>query len=742
MGMLENGTFFVQNIEDIKNAQKEKDNIKCLQINETIEEIPSGAFEKFDALEKLIPHNKLRVIGESAFRFCKKLQHLGDLSSIETVGDHAFNNCVCIESVSLTNAVEIGKYAFVCCEKIKSINAPRAREIGKNAFNGCGDVDSSKVFCPYASTLKDAFHGDLFSVLRENESKTYRKRFKLFLINFWECALRVESYNRFNEAQPQDVLHAELSKDIEKIANNYTRRNEKKGAKYLQGGEILNMIHGPILRETAEGEGESESKFDVGEESVWVIPIKAYNEVVRWLRTIGTVERLISEKDLDFAQAAGERAFENKYEGPSTGAKELQRVPVRLRNQLTSWQRDGVAFCVDRDGRCLLGDEVSCRIDYEMRGGGRSLYLYISKAEEPTHISFLPFISILKMGLGKTIQSIASMSAFKEDWPLLIICPAVATTNWKAELLKWLKENKNSKKDDGTLVLNDHNIVMLTNWNDSIATQIEAKDKEKVFIASYERATKLVGENKLQAGMFKAVIIDESHNLKSGRAKRTQAISKIATEAKRKLLLSGTPALSDPKELRSQISLLEANKNEIGNSSFIKYIDDGSKNEDDLGKLLNASEFGTKLNMLMKRRLKDDVTNLTPKTREFVLVDTGCKDIESRAQSFLKTSKGRLASIMREAAEYDDNEIACNEFEGSPLVDMRLKTGMAKVPRVLEELNGFINNEDNKEMKLCIFARHKAVLNALEASGESLTMDSLTKCLKLRFSDSFLNSFL
>jgi len=358
MGWLENGTFLVQQIEDFAEAKKNKKNIKRLQISETIESIPAKAFDNFDALEELIPHSKLRAIEESAFECCKKLRRLGHLSSIEFVGDYAFKFCECIESVSLENASYIGKCAFVCCKKINSIYAPKAEIIGKYAFNGCMNVDPLRVCCPYAGTIKNAFDEavseKVINILRENERKTYRKKFKLFLINFWEFVLRVEANNTFNEAQPQPALHDELSKNIEDIA--------KEGAKYLKGREIL--------RKMAEGEGGSESKFDVDEEAVWVIPIQAYDEVVQWLQTIGVLERSISEKDRDFAKAERERAFKNKYEGPSTGAKELQRVPARLRNQLTSWQRDFVVSCFNKGGVCLLGDEVSCCIDYEMRRGG------------------------------------------------------------------------------------------------------------------------------------------------------------------------------------------------------------------------------------------------------------------------------------------------------------------------------------------------------------------------------------
>jgi SNF2 family DNA or RNA helicase len=44
---------------------------------------------------------------------------------------------------------------------------------------------------------------------------------------------------------------------------------------------------------------------------------------------------------------------------------------------------------------------------------------------------------------GKTIQAIGAAAYYREEWPLLVICPSSARFHWEAELVRWL--------DQGTL---------------------------------------------------------------------------------------------------------------------------------------------------------------------------------------------------------------------------------------------------------------------------------------------------
>ena len=45
-----------------------------------------------------------------------------------------------------------------------------------------------------------------------------------------------------------------------------------------------------------------------------------------------------------------------------------------------------------------------------------------------------------KMGLGKTLQAIASSYYYKNDWPMLVITPASIKYPWIEELEKWLPD--------------------------------------------------------------------------------------------------------------------------------------------------------------------------------------------------------------------------------------------------------------------------------------------------------------
>jgi hypothetical protein len=61
----------------------------------------------------------------------------------------------------------------------------------------------------------------------------------------------------------------------------------------------------------------------------------------------------------------------------------------------------------------------------------------------------------------------------------------------------------------------------------------------------------------LEKNGFKFLICDESHYIKSAEAKRTKALLALLAKSKRAVLLSGTPALSRPIELYTQVSVLQ-----------------------------------------------------------------------------------------------------------------------------------------------------------------------------------------
>ena len=73
-------------------------------------------------------------------------------------------------------------------------------------------------------------------------------------------------------------------------------------------------------------------------------------------------------------------------------------------------------------------------------------------------------------------------------------------------------------------------------------------------IVPYSLVVKL--RSKLLAKRYKIVVCDESHFLKDRRAQRTQAVMPLLKDANRAICLTGTPALSRPIELFTQLEAL------------------------------------------------------------------------------------------------------------------------------------------------------------------------------------------
>lgn len=334
------------------------------------------------------------------------------------------------------------------------------------------------------------------------------------------------------------------------------------------------------------------------------------------------------------------------------------------------------------------------------------------------------------MGVGKTIQAIAAMSAFPEDWPLLVICPKVAVTTWKSECTRWLGKNKNSKKDTGQLLLTEDNVVILTCGTDQIP--ISDKKTPLVVICTYTLATTFVEARKLKQGMFKAVIVDESHNIKSIEAKRTQAIGPLVQSATRKILISGTPALNNEVELNSQISLLEPTE-----ATTVAANKKYANAKNDTESMLIAIERRQLLCDIMVRRLKDEVLDLEPKERYIEEFEVDDQDVAALMHQH-REGKGEIGRLLRLAADNSDDYNQASSTGTSSMFQLRHKTGLAKIPYIHGKLKEWLSN---KIGKICIFAHHKDVLDALEKGGESLTLWIRTRNVAMHVL-TFLKSFL
>jgi len=327
---------------------------------------------------------------------------------------------------------------------------------------------------------------------------------------------------------------------------------------------------------------------------------------------------------------------------------------------LLPFQLEGVRYAVGKKGRCLIADE---------------------------------------MGLGKSIQAIAVAAYYHRDWPLLIICPSSLRLTWQDEICKWLP-----------FMQRDH-IFVVTKQREGQAVLSKDPDHKDVqgrtfgiVIISYDIATALGDE--LKKAKYRCVIVDESHALKSIKAKRTKVILPLLKQAKRAILLSGTPALNRPEELYTQITTLQPKLFPSLHQFGMRYCD-GKQAKYGTGMDFKGSSHLKELHVLLKKYLlirrdkKQVLSQLPAKRRQAIMVDVP----KSKCALALREveAQGGVEEAMRQGGER-------NHQHNSALMKLWQVTGDAKLKAVQEYIDDLIGSD----IKFLVFAHHLSVLDALE----------------------------
>nr|XP_047136189.1 SWI/SNF-related matrix-associated actin-dependent regulator of chromatin subfamily A-like protein 1 [Hydra vulgaris] len=315
---------------------------------------------------------------------------------------------------------------------------------------------------------------------------------------------------------------------------------------------------------------------------------------------------------------------------------DICKIDSDLLEKLLPFQREGVVFGIEHNGRVLIADD---------------------------------------MGLGKTVQAIAICSYYRDKWPVLIICPSSVKMSWKQHFSDWLP----------SLTEEEINIV---------STGKENPCKGQVNIISYDLASKL--SKALLSQKFDIIVMDESHFLKSHNASRTKNIFPLLQASKHVILLSGTPALSRPKELFTQISALDQKLFGSFHSFRLRYCnaketkygwdDNGCSNSEELSAVLSST--------IMIRRMKSEVLNQLPeKQRQIIILDPSfvecSKKLQNSCQYFVTSQKKDKRTAL--LAYYED-------------------TSSAKLNGVCE----FISDKLLIGQKIIVFAHHIKMLDGIE----------------------------
>lgn len=194
-----------------------------------------------------------------------------------------------------------------------------------------------------------------------------------------------------------------------------------------------------------------------------------------------------------------------------------------------------------------------------------------------------------EQGLGKTVQAIAVLEA-TNAFPAVVVAPTSVRLNWQREIAKWLP----------------HRTVQVCYGTTPKPVTAD------VAIIGWE--TLWAWAEHLNA---KAVVYDESHLAKEGKARRTQSAILLADRTRDTggyvLALTGTPVLNKVNELLTQLRMI-GRLDEFGGARGFKANFGSPESRPILNRQLRARCF-------VRRRKADVLTELPPKRYAKVMVE-------------------------------------------------------------------------------------------------------------------------
>ena len=137
--------------------------LTSLTLPSSLQSIGDSAFEDCNSLTSLTLPSSLQSIGDSAFKYCESLSSLTlpSSSSLQSIGDSAFEDCSSLSSLTLPSSLQsIGDRAFYDCNSLTSLTLPSSlQSIGDSVFWDCSSLTSLTLPSSLQSIGGGAFTG-------------------------------------------------------------------------------------------------------------------------------------------------------------------------------------------------------------------------------------------------------------------------------------------------------------------------------------------------------------------------------------------------------------------------------------------------------------------------------------------------------------------------------------------------------------------------------------------------------
>lgn len=290
------------------------------------------------------------------------------------------------------------------------------------------------------------------------------------------------------------------------------------------------------------------------------------------------------------------------------------------------------------------------------------------------------FINGDDMGLGKTLESIATINK-AEAFPCLVICPNVVKINWQREWHKFTDKKAMVLTDS---VRDSWPFFWQTGMNQVFITNYESLRKYFVRrIAKADKWTLKDVEFHNTIKLFRSVIIDESHKVKSTGTQQTKFCKGIATGKEYIILLTGTPVVNKPKDLVAQLGIMDRMIDMGGWKHFINRYCSGPNQASNLKEL----NYMLWKHCFFRREKAKVLTQLPDKVRQVVTCEI------SNRNEYLDAERD-LIDYLRRYKEADDEKIQ-KSLKGEVMVRIGILkdiTARGKLKEVIDFVKDFREN--------------------------------------------------
>lgn len=339
-------------------------------------------------------------------------------------------------------------------------------------------------------------------------------------------------------------------------------------------------------------------------------------------------------------------------------------IDIPLKRKLYPYQREGVAYLLQKR-RVIIGDQP---------------------------------------GLGKTGQAIAGLLGLEQQgiqsFPALIICPSSLKINWQREFQLWSNKRaiilSDKIKSSWTLYLN-------SGMADVVIVNYESLKKYFVeeIIAGTDGTFRLKNvrfSNRIN--LFKSVVIDESHRVRNLQTQMTKFTKGVCVGKEIIFALTGTPVINKPKDLISQLGIINRLSDLGGWKGFMTRYCSGEKEASNLKEL----NYRLSTTCFFRRDKKDVLTELPDKVRQVVICE-----ISNRKE--YEEAEDDLINYLIKWKNATDEQLE-NAMRGLVMVKINILKNISARGK-LNDVYEYIDDILDSGEKLVMFGHLKEVLDAI-----------------------------